>query len=141
MSPLLRRLLSALVVLAALGGIVYACSEVDTDDDGDATVTGESSPIEVYVPADGNEILRQERFGVDLRPGFTGALQLNGVEIPLDEVDDDTLASTGELYFTPGEGLTVERYEAGRNCATAVVWGVEESRADARTYSWCFNVT
>ena len=140
MSPLLRRALSVLVVLAALGGIVYACSEVDTDD-GDAVVTGESSPIEVFVPEEGSEILRQERFGVDLRAGFTGALQLNGIEIPEDQVDDDTLASTGELYFTPGEDRAVERYEAGQNCATAVVWGVEESRADARPYSWCFNVT
>jgi hypothetical protein len=140
-SPLLRRLLSVLVVLAAVGGIVYACSEVDTDDAGDATVTGDAIPIEVYVPADGNEILRQERFGVDLRPGFTGVLQLNGVEIPLDQLDDDTLASTGEVYFTPGEGLAVERYDAGQNCATAVVWPVEDSRSDARDYSWCFNVT
>ena len=140
MSPLLRRALSVLVVLAALGGIVYACSEVDTDD-GDAVVTGEASPIEVYVPVDGSEILRQERFGVDLRPGFTGILQLNDVEIPLDQLDDDTLASTGEVYFTPGEGLAVERYDAGQNCATAVVWRVQDSRSDARDYSWCFNVT
>jgi hypothetical protein len=140
-SPLLRRVVSALVVLAALGGVAYACTEIETDDGtNDVAVTG-SSPAERLVPPRGSEILRQEAFGIDLKPGWTGVLVLNGVEIPEDQVDDANIASTGELYFTPDDGLAVERYEAGENCVAAIVWRVEDTRADARSVPWCFNVT
>jgi len=70
--------------------------------------------------------------GVDLRPGWTGVLIVNGVEIPEDQLDLDNLESLGQVLFTPGDGKAIEQYEAGENCVTAVVWRVRESRAEAR---------
>ena len=93
------------------------------------------------IPPRNSEILRQDVTGVDLRPGWTGVLIVNDVEIPEDQLDLDNLESLGQVLFTPGDGKAVERYEAGENCVTAVVWRVEESRANSRNVDWCFNVT
>ncbi len=141
MSPLPRRILSAVVVIVALAGFAYACSEIETDDGTNDVATSGDSPVERLIPPRGSEILRQEAVGVDLRPGWTGVLQVNGVEIPEDEVDDDDLASTGLLTYTVGEGKTVERFEAGENCVTVIAWRVEQTRTDGRPTTWCFNVT
>jgi hypothetical protein len=140
-SPTLRRVLSAVVVVLAFGGIVFACTQIETDDGSNDIAVTESGPVEQLIPPRGSEILRQEAVGVDLRPGWTGVLVINGVEIPEDQVDDANLASTGELLYVVGDGKAVEQFEAGENCIDAVVWRVEESRDDSRTVSWCFNVT
>ena len=141
MSPLFRRLLTITVVLGALAGVVWAFTLVETDDGSNDVATTGDSPVELLIPPRNSEILRQEPVGVDLRPGWTGVLQVNGTEIPEDQVDDADIASTGVLTYTVGDGKAVEQFEAGQNCVTAVVWRVEESRADARDVSWCFNVT
>ena len=137
---LLRRALFSLIVVACGGGLFYACSIIDTGQPDGPAVTGDEA-VERRIPPPNSEILRQEAVGVDLRTGWTGVLQLNGVEIPLDQVDDANLASTGELLFTVGEGKAVERFDAGENCLTVVYWRVEDSRADSRSTTWCFNVT
>jgi hypothetical protein len=140
-SPLFRRLLTITVVLGAIAGVVWAFTLVETDDGSNDIATSGDSPVELLIPPRDSEILRQEAVGVDLRPGWTGVLQVNGVEIPEDQVDAANVASTGVITYTVGDGKAVERFEAGRNCVTAVVWRVEESRAQSRDISWCFNVT
>ncbi len=140
MPTLLRRVLAAVVVLGALGGLVYACGKVDTGEPGEVTASGDDA-IERLIPPPGSEILRQEAVGVDLASGWTGTLQVNGVDIPEDQVDDDDLASTGVLTYTVGEDKAVERFEAGENCATVVYRRVEDAPADSRSRTWCFNVT
>lgn len=130
-----------LIVAVLLGGLWWAGTLIDTGEpDGDVALSG-SSPVERLLPPRNAEILAQEPMGVDLRSGWTGVLVLNGQEIPQDQVQDDNLASTGELLFTPGPGKVVEDYLAGENCANVIAWRVEESRDNARTASWCFNVT
>ena len=127
--------------IVGLAGIVFAFTLVETDDGTNDIAVTEAGPVEQLIPPRGSEILRQEAVGVDLRPGWTGVLIINGTEIPEDQVNDDNLESLGQLLYTAGEGKVVERFEAGENCITAVVWRVEESRADSRDISWCFNVT
>lgn len=141
MHPLVRRTLVTLAVIALLGGVVLAFSKVSRDDGTNDIAVTESGPVEQLIPPRNSEILRQDVTGVDLRPGWTGVLIVNGVEIPEDQLDLDDLESLGQVLFTPGEDKAVERYEAGENCVTAVVWRVEETRADSRTVDWCFNVT
>jgi len=140
-SDSLRRVLVVLAVIACLAGIVFAFTLVDTDDGTNDIAVTDAGPVEQLIPPRGSEILRQEAVGVDLRPGWTGVLVINGVEIPEDQIDDTNLASLGQLLYTAGDGKAVERFEAGENCITAVVWRVEESRADSRDVNWCFNVT
>ena len=141
MHPLVRRTLVTLAVDALLAGVVFAFSKVSRDDGTNDIAVTESGPVEQLIPPRNSEILRQDVTGVDLRPGWTGVLIVNGVEIPEDQLDLDNLESLGQIVFTPGEDKAVERYDAGENCVTAVVWRVEESRADSRTVDWCFNVT
>jgi hypothetical protein len=135
------RILVVLAVLAGLAGIVYAFSLVETGDGSDDVAVSESGPIERLIPARGSEILAQEAIGVDLRPGWTGVLVVNGIEIPEDQLDTANLASLGQILYTTGEGKAVEAFAAGENCATAITWRADESRANSRTTTWCFNVT
>jgi hypothetical protein len=140
-TPLVRRVLTTLFVLACVGGIVWAFTLVETDDGTDDIAVTDSGPVEQLIPPRDSEILRQDVVGVDLRPGWTGTLVINDVEIPEDQLDTDNLASLGQILYSARDGRAIEEFEAGRNCVTAVVWRVEESRADSRNISWCFNVT
>ena len=137
----MRRALITVVVIGCLAGVVFAFSKVSRDDGTNDIAVTESGPVEQLIPPRNSEILRQDVTGVDLRPGWTGVLIVNDVEIPEDQVDLANLESLGQILFTPGNDKAVEQYEAGENCVTAVVWRVEESRADARNTDWCFNVT
>lgn len=137
----MRRALITVVVIGCLAGVVFAFSKVSRDDGTNDIAVTESGPVEQLIPPRNSEILRQDVTGVDLRPGWTGVLIVNDVEIPEDQVDLANLESLGQILFTPGDDKAVEQYEAGENCVTAVVWRVEESRADARNTDWCFNVT
>ena len=138
-SPLVRRTLITFAVLFCLAGVVFAFSWADTDQDAGFAIS-DANPIEERIPAPDSEILRQDVVGVDLRPGWTGVLIVNEVEIPEDQLDLANLDSLGQILYRATEDSAVQ-FEAGRNCATAVVWRVEESRADSRTDTWCFNVT
>jgi hypothetical protein len=140
-SDSVRRVLVILAFILGLAGIGFACSKVDTDDGTDDIAVTDAGPVEQLIPPRGSEILRQEAVGVDLRPGWTGVLIINNEEIPEDQVDTANLAALGQLLYTAGDGKAVEHFEAGENCITAVVWRVEESRADSRNVDWCFNVT
>ena len=137
----MRRIVITCAVLFCLAGVVFAFSKVSRDDGTNDIAVTESGPVEQLIPPRNSEILRQDVTGVDLRPGWTGVLIVNGVEIPEDQLDLDNLESLGQVLFTPGEDKAVEQYEAGENCVTAVVWRVDESRADSRNVDWCFNVT
>lgn len=135
------RLLVILAVLLGLVGLVYAFSLVETGDGSDDVAVSESGPVERLIPPRGSEILAQEAVGVDLRPGWTGVLVVNGIEIPEDQVDTANLASLGQILYTTGEGKAVETFAAGENCVEAITWRVDETRANSRTTRWCFNVT
>lgn len=141
MSAAVRRVLTILLALVGLAGVVLAFTLVNTDpESADVAVTG-AGPVEQLIPFRDAEILRQAPIGVDLRPGWTGVLVVNGVEIPEDQLDLDNLDSLGQILYTVGDGKAVEAFEAGRNCVTALVWRVDESRDRARDVTWCFNVT
>ena len=141
-TPLVRRIAVTLFVLVCVAGIVWAFSLVDRDDGSNDVAITEGGPVEALIPPRNSEILRQDVVGVDLRPGWTGVLVINDVEIPEDQVDTSNLQSLGQILYTVGEGKAVERFEAGENCVTAIVWRVEESRADSQPpINWCFNVT
>ena len=94
---------------------------------------------ERLIPREGDEVIRQAELGIDLAPGYEGALVLNGVEIPDDELR--VVAPQNQVFFTPGEGKAVEALHAGSNCAQAVVWRSSEGRGTAndRTVTWCFD--
>ena len=90
------------------------------------------------MPGAGDEVVRQAELGVDLAPGYEGALAVNGVEIPTEELR--LVPEQNQVFFTPGEGKAVEQLRAGPNCAEAVMWRASAGRgtADDLSYRWCF---
>ena len=82
-SSLLRRLVMAGLVLLALGGFVFAF----TIGDDETTPDGHGRRHREPVPAPDSQVLSQSSVEVDLAPGWTGVLQINGIEIPADQLN------------------------------------------------------
>lgn len=163
-----RRTVVALVVLACLGGVAVAVAstrEVDplgeevreSGDAGDVTVSGDHEALgtlppvpdgdgpggqaveRLYPPSDSQQ-LQGVQAGIDLAARWTGTLVVNGVEVPESQLV--RRPETNQVFFTPGPGLVLEEWYAGRNCVRAVIWEVTGSREDgSRTVDWCFEVT
>jgi hypothetical protein len=95
---------------------------------------------------------------VDLESGYTGVLVVDGLElttIDLDEVNDITPEpgqqveiapvtryerGNATLTFTPSEGAPIEEFSEGRHTVTVLYWKLDESRDQARSYTWEFTV-
>ncbi len=137
MSDRRYRLIIAALVAAAV--VALAAGILATEGDDPGTVADRSEAVERLVPAEGDEVIRQAELGIDLAPGYEGSLEVNGVPIPADELR--TVAAQNELFFTPGEGKSVEQLRAGPNCATAIVWRSSQGRDPAtdQTFTWCFD--
>ncbi|MEQ1788292.1 MAG: hypothetical protein ABL966_14665, partial [Acidimicrobiales bacterium] len=107
--------------------------------DGDAGVLGQQGVVEHLVPRGGDEVIRQSELGIDLAPGYEGALELNGIAIPTEELR--LVPEQNQVFFTPGDGKAVERLHAGPNCVTASVWKSADGRGTAndKSFTWCFS--
>lgn len=102
-------------------------------------------------------VLSQTRVFVDLAPGYTGRLVIDGAEIEtvaIDQLSNDavepgrqislppvTIYEPGNatLTFTPADGAPIEQFDEGLHEATVVYWRIEDGEARARSYSWTFN--
>ena len=97
--------------------------------------------VEQVIPPDGSPgVVRQARIGIDLAPGWTGVLQINGIEVPEDQLDRNE--PLNQVFYTPGEGKEIERLSAGPVVVNALIWrsGFGETRENARTVTWRFRV-
>jgi hypothetical protein len=95
---------------------------------------------------------------VDLLPGYTGVLVIDGVE--LETVDRSELGAADQvpgqqvslpaktiyekgnatLTFVPAEGAAIESFTQGTHTATVIFWKVLESRQRSQSYTWTFSV-
>lgn len=103
--------------------------------DSNATNLG-GGAIKQLIPAPNTQILSQNQVGVDLAPGYTGTLALNGIPIADDEVT--LIPATNSVLFLPGPGKSVEEFLPGQNCIAATYWKPVDGPATAQRYSWCF---
>jgi hypothetical protein len=129
-----------LAVALALGVVAYLTAETD-DPDADVTRSGGTEQVvERLTPGRGDQALQQETVGIDLTAGWTGILVIDGTEVRT--ADNGLIArpELNQLFFTPADGLVVERWPAGTNCVAARVWRVDESEDQAQTINWCFEV-
>jgi hypothetical protein len=138
MSDTRFRLLIAGMVVIAMAALFAGVRATDTGGDDPVTVSGRPDVVEQVIPQAGTEVIRQAELGIDLAPGYEGALVLNGVAIPTDELR--LVPEQNQVYFTPGEGKVVERLNAGPNCAEAVVWKSSLGRGTSNdeSFRWCF---
>lgn len=132
---IVRRLTIAVLLLVGLGAIVLAFSRTETSGGADdIAISGGDNAIEVLIPGRNAQTLSQSEVGIDLAEGWTGTLILNGEELRDDQID--RVDALNQLLYRPPDGL-----ESGRNCVTAVVWRVDETRDQGRNVEWCFEVT
>lgn len=131
-----RRAVPALLVVVALGLIVYA----GTLGSGSEEIRITDEAVERLIPTDGTPVaVRQAEVGIDLAAGWTGVLSVNGREIPEDQLR--RVEAQNEIFFQPGEGKEFEAFQAGTIVVEAEIWRTaSESRDDARSVVWSFGV-
>ena len=132
----LRRIVLFLLVGGAIGAIAYA----GTLNSGPEEIRRTDAAVERLVPADGSPVaVRQSEVGIDLAPGWTGILRVNGLEIPEDQLR--RVEAQNEVYFQPGEEKEIEAFQPGTIVVEAEIWRTAtETRDDARTITWRFGV-
>lgn len=136
MSATVRRVITAALLLAALVGFVYAF----TLGRGTTDIVPTGDAVERLVPPQGSQVLRQSEIGIDLAPEWTGVLQVNGLEIPEDQLR--RVPAQNQVFFTPGPGQEIEELPAGQVNVVALIWRpvAGETREDADTVRWSFSV-
>ena len=104
-------------------------------------INGRPDVVEHLIPSEGTEALQQAEVGIDLAPGYAGALILNGTFIPTDELR--LVPQQNQVFFAPGPDRVFDVLPPGRNCVTAVVWKSSEGRGTPSelSFQWCFDVT
>ena len=149
--PTRTKVIVVVVLALAIGGFVLAGLTTAQDDDPGFTVSGVpgqqqsgTNGIEALFPRPDAEVLGQQRFGIDLSPGWTGELLLlppSGPAIPLPEDELILVPELDQIFYQPGDGKAVERLEGDRFCVAATIWDQVRGREGTeRTESWCFNV-
>lgn len=135
---LVRRIVIASLLIVA-GSLVWYS----------ATIKGEpaapdltDSAVEQLVPArDTPTAIRQAEIGIDLLPGWDADLVINGIDIPEDEERDN--APLNQVFFTPGQGKTIEALAPGPVEVTAIIWrpvNGESRESGSRSVTWSFRV-
>jgi hypothetical protein len=93
--------------------------------------------IEALIPGPGELALRQAEIGVDMAPGWLAALQVDGAEIPEDQLT--VTEELGRFLYRPGSGTETGALAPGRHTVTVVYWPDTATReSSAKTYSWSF---
>lgn len=139
-APARRRRLTLTNVLLALAAVVavnllVAATVIGGREEGPAL----PSSIESVVPAPGTGMLAQDDVGADLLDTLRGALFIDGVEIPEDQLRINL--PLGQVWFRPGVGKDIVRLEEGLHSATILYWSQEhgdEGRNGAKSYTWSF---
>lgn len=133
---MVRRIAIIAAVVACFLAIGYAGSLGSGPDEVRVT----DAAVERLIPADGSPVaVRQAEIGVDLAPGWTGVLIIDGLEIPEDELR--RVEAENQVFFQPGVGKVIEALDEGPHVAVAEFWRTaSETRADARSVTWQFRV-
>ena len=128
-----------ITLLLLLAGFLLWYSGIRTAEPEDPTLV--DSAVEFLIPNRGATAVRQAEIGIDLAPGWTGVLIVNGVEIPEDQLR--RVAAENQVFFRPAEGQEIEAFAPGRVAVTAIIWRPVdgETRESGRRFvSWEFRV-
>jgi hypothetical protein len=147
-----KNLLSSVVIASGLVLVGWGVS---------SSVTGREAldlpdQIESVDPIRGSvRVPAQSKVFVDLLPGYTGVLVIDGLEIETVDLGsinvpagqqvtlpNATIYEGGNatLTYTPAEGAPIEEFTQGRHQAMVIYWKIIDGRGSARSYSWDFNV-
>lgn len=132
----LRRGILTGLVLFAVGLLVLAGMSADTSSDDDVSISGDI--VERLTPAPNDEVLSQTPIALDLATGWgVAALTVNDTTIL--EQDWDVTGELALYQFFPGEGTSLDRLKADRNCVEAQLFRLADP-TETRSVDWCFTV-
>jgi hypothetical protein len=144
------------VVLTALlaTGLLLIVLGFRAGQTGDKAVSITDPAIERLIPTPGSLVLRQSEVGIDLAAGYTGTLDIDGIDLPTYEIGQtDTPQSfdknldarydpgQGTVLFLPREGAQIAAFSPGRHTITAKYWRVADGAQSAKTFTWSFSVS
>lgn len=133
-----RRLQPRHFAYVALVLVAAACLAIVATKGIDSATNLDDGHIERLIPSPGAKVLQQDLIGIDLAPGYEGQLTLNGVALPMDQVN--WMPELNQLTFRPGAGKVVEQLSAGQNCMLAEYWPSAYGPTQSSRYTWCFTV-
>lgn len=138
-------------------GIVLVIYALDAATTGDETAKLPPAIERIDPVLNATQILSQDRVFVDLRPGYTGVLVINGVQPEVFNIGEqegidvpgkqlslppDTVFEPGNntLSFQPTDGALIEQFNTGLNTATVRYWRIVDGEAKALSFTWSFVV-
>jgi hypothetical protein len=126
--------LVAVIVVLNLGVVILNKSDTTPQ-----VRSGLPTTIQSVEPRPGDLIRPQDTITVELDPNFTGALVLDGQEIPTNELD--RLPGLGEVSFRPGPGKSLSQFPPGTHTVVVEYWPVTKPRpTNPASYGWSFRV-
>ena len=133
-SRILRRLVVSFVAAAGVVGIGIGFSVGGTG----RRQPAKPAAVVSYSPASDDLDLRQALIGVTLAPGWTGALAIDGQEVP----DDDLhrVAALNQITFAPQPTSDFHRPGPGQHRTTVFFWRVNQTRDQGSSYTWSFRL-
>lgn len=135
---MLRRVVTTALLLVAGAVLVYGATQ-KADPPSPTTLDVAVEALTPSRESTGN--LRQGEIGIDLAPGWTGDLRINGLDIPEDQLRrNDPL---NQFFFLPGQGQEIEEVPPGRVVVTAFIWRPlqgESRESGSRSVTWTFTV-
>ncbi|MEN9821688.1 MAG: hypothetical protein ACO3AV_00080 [Ilumatobacteraceae bacterium] len=152
--PQLRPLLAsaAIAVCVVAIGFAFTLSETGRERLDLPEIVESIDPVRgaVRVPA-------QTQVFVDLAPGYTGVLVVDGLELETVSVEalqdkqkpgqqivlpPTTIYEPGNatLTFVPSPDADIQEFSQGEHIVQVIYWKVLEDRGSARSYTWTFNV-
>ena len=124
------------VAAGAIALIIYGVFGTD-----DAQIAVAPREIEDYSPVDGALETSQTTISVDLIDDYTGALIVDGVEIPLDQSQSGA-NDIGVLVYRPTQDTITGELEPGIHHVTVEYWPTTQPReSSSRAFRWTFRTT
>ncbi len=130
----MRNGILSLLLLLALGAFVFVFAT------GKGAKSNPSQPaaVEGVSPEGGDLDLRQATIMADLAPGYTGYLEIDGIEVPDDDLQRVPALNT--ITLKPTVDSAYQQLEPGRHCAAVVYRQTGTPIENSSTYHWCFSL-
>ena len=129
----LRLAVMTVIAAVAVGGLVFAFS-ADTQRPGPLR----PAEVEAVTPEGGDLDLRQVTIAADLAAGYSGYLELDGVEVPDDDLQ--RVEALNQVILRPQPESEYRELSPGPHCATVVYRKTGQPRDQSRSYRWCFSL-
>jgi hypothetical protein len=99
-----------------------------------ATEPLDIDPIEAFLPRTGEGSTCTEAVGVDLIPGFSAVLTINGTPIPVDQMNGYTVNDSGVREATAGSSLGEFSWGPEADCPRGDILRPQDNRLEACVY-------